>query len=102
MTDLDQRQQVAADWAAEAMSLDRVLLVPVSGDASFRRYFRFQAGDRSIILMDAPPEKEDSAPFIEIAGRLRSAGLNAPKILRFDLGQGFGLLEDSATRSTRS
>jgi aminoglycoside/choline kinase family phosphotransferase len=94
MTDLDQRQQAATDWAAEVMNLDRVRLVPVSGDASFRRYFRFQSGGRSIILMDAPPDKEDSAPFIDIAGRLRSAGLNAPKILRFELEQGFGLLED--------
>ncbi len=84
----------AAAWAADVMGLKAVSLEPVSGDASFRRYFRFNDGNRSIILMDAPPEKENSAPFIDIAGRLRSAGLNAPKILEFDLQQGFGLLED--------
>ena len=67
---------------------------PVSGDASFRRYFRFHDGLRSVILMDAPPEKEDSAPFVDIAHRLKSAGLNAPSILSFDLEKGFGLLED--------
>ena len=84
----------AAAWAADVMGLKTVSLEPVSGDASFRRYFRFNDGHRSIILMDAPPEKEDSAPFIDIAGRLRSTGLNAPEILEFDLQQGFGLLED--------
>jgi aminoglycoside/choline kinase family phosphotransferase len=84
----------AAAWAAGVMGLEQVSLEPVFSDASFRRYFRFNDGSRSIILMDAPPEKEDSAPFIDVAGRLRSAGLNAPNILEFDLQQGFGLLED--------
>lgn len=44
--------------------------------------------------MDAPADKEDSAPFIDIAGRLRAAGLKAPEIFQFDLQRGFGLLED--------
>ena len=94
MTEIDDRQSAAAAWAADSLGLDQVRLEPVSGDASFRRYFRFNDGNRSIILMDAPPEKEDSAPFIDIASRLRSAGLQAPEILRFDLEQGFGVLED--------
>ncbi len=94
MTEIDDRQSAAAAWAADSLGLDQVRLEPVSGDASFRRYFRFNDGNRSIILMDAPPEKEDSAPFIDIASRLRSAGLQAPDIFGFDLEQGFRLLED--------
>jgi len=90
----DQRKRAAADWAAAAMGLTDVDLTTVSADASFRRYFRFPAANRSIVLMDAPPEKENSAPFIDIASRLRSAGLKAPAILEFDLDLGFGLLED--------
>jgi aminoglycoside/choline kinase family phosphotransferase len=90
----DVRKQAAANWAAGVMNLESIRLAPVSGDASFRRYFRFMANDKPVILMDAPPEKEDSAPFIDIAGRLRQAGLKAPAILDFDLQQGFGLLED--------
>ena len=84
----------AAAWAASSAGLDRVELVPVSGDASFRRYFRFHSGGRTIVLMDAPPDKENSAPFVDIDQRLRRAGLNAPRILDFDLESGFGLLED--------
>ena len=34
-------------------------LRPASADASFRRYFRLDAGDRTLIVMDAPPEHED-------------------------------------------
>ena len=44
--------------------------------------------------MDAPPQREDSAPFVDIARRLREAGLNAPQVLSFDFEAGFGLVED--------
>ena len=90
----DPRMSQAAVWAADTMGLDQVRLEPVSGDASFRRYFRFSTGNRSVILMDAPPDKETSAPFVDIDRRLREAGLNAPEIFHFDLELGFGLLED--------
>ncbi|MBT8049280.1 MAG: phosphotransferase [Xanthomonadales bacterium] len=90
----DSRELEAARWAAGQTGLDLVTLKPVSGDASFRRYFRFMANGEPIILMDAPPDKENSMPFVDIARRLRRAGLNAPDILQFDLERGFGLLED--------
>ena len=44
--------------------------------------------------MDAPPDKEHSAPFVDIDGRLRKAGLHAPEIFNHDLDAGFMLLED--------
>jgi aminoglycoside/choline kinase family phosphotransferase len=91
---IDLRKKAAASWAAGELGLEEVELAPVSEDASFRRYFRFRAGERSIILMDAPPDKENSRPFVDIARRLDSAGLNAPEIFRFDFEKGFGLLED--------
>jgi aminoglycoside/choline kinase family phosphotransferase len=90
----DDRERAAAAWAAGMLGWPRVELRPVSGDASFRRYFRLVGGDRSVILMDAPPEKENSTPFVDIDRRLREAGLPAPEILFFDLECGFGLLED--------
>jgi len=88
------RERAAAAWAAESLGLPQVDLAPVSGDASFRRYFRLEAPGGSLILMDAPPDREDSRPFVDIDARLRAAGLRAPEILHFDLEQGFGLLED--------
>jgi aminoglycoside/choline kinase family phosphotransferase len=97
----DGRKSEASRWAAATLGLPRVELSPVSGDASFRRYFRLQSGGRSMILMDAPPDKEDSSPFVDIDGRLRKAGLNAPEILHFDLERGFGLLEDFGDRLYR-
>ena len=65
-----------------------------SADASFRRYFRVSNNGQTYIAMDAPPEKEDCSPFIDITRRLRNAGVHAPEIFREDLSQGFLLLED--------
>lgn len=70
-------------------------LAPASSDASFRRYFRVEAAaERTYIVMDAPPDKEDCRPFIDVAHRLREASVHAPQVLAIDLAQGFLLLED--------
>ncbi len=44
--------------------------------------------------MDAPPEQEDSKPFVRIAGYLEAMQLNAPRILEANLDDGFLLLTD--------
>ena len=44
--------------------------------------------------MDAPPAQEDCRPFVRVAGLLRSAGVNAPKIEAQDIERGFLLLTD--------
>ncbi len=75
-------------------------IAPVSDDASFRRYFRVTpvGNAQRFIVMDAPPDKEDVAPFIDIAKRLRAAGLNAPQVHARDEARGFLLLDDFADR----
>ncbi|KIC10226.1 aminoglycoside phosphotransferase [Leisingera sp. ANG-M1] len=68
---------------------------PLAGDASNRRYERLVKDGRTVVLMDAPPEKgEDVRPFIRIAEYLRAQGLSAPEILARDAEHGFLLLED--------
>ena len=69
-------------------------ILPLAGDASFRRYFRIVDGARRAVLMDAPPPHEDPRPFIEIAQWLGARGFAAPKIHGIDLDQGLVLLED--------
>lgn len=69
-------------------------LKPLSGDASLRRYFRI--GGR--VAVDAPPQTQKNAEFIDIASRLRQVGLRGPHIFAADLGQGFMLLEDVGDR----
>ena len=74
-------------WAAAEV-------LPIPGDASFRRYFRIVDSDRRAILMDAPPPEEDPQPFIDVAHYLTGQGLRAPAILASDAAQGLVLLED--------
>ena len=69
-------------------------ILPLAGDASFRRYFRVRDGDRHAVLMDAPPQAEDSRPFLTVAAHLAAIGFRAPRILAHDLAAGLILLED--------
>jgi aminoglycoside/choline kinase family phosphotransferase len=83
----------AADFLARHGWGDSQIL-PLAGDASFRRYFRIHAGERRAVLMDAPPPHEDPRPFVAIANWLQEIGLAAPRILAADLEQGLLLLDD--------
>jgi aminoglycoside/choline kinase family phosphotransferase len=69
-------------------------ILPLAGDASFRRYFRVVNGSRTAVLMDAPPPHEDPRPFIAVAEWLVGRGLSAPDILARDLEKGLLLLGD--------
>lgn len=73
-------------------------VLPLAGDASFRRYFRAVEPDRRAVLMDAPPEHEDVRPFLSVARMLLGAGFAAPQILGEDLSRGFLLIEDFGDR----
>ncbi|WP_295485168.1 phosphotransferase [uncultured Pseudomonas sp.] len=69
-------------------------LTAASSDASFRRYFRWEGGGRSLVIMDAPPPQENCAPFVAIDHLLASAQVNVPVIHAQDLERGFLLLSD--------
>lgn len=90
----DERLGALRQWLGAIPGLDPASLRPASADASFRRYFRVDGDEGSVIAMDAPPQREDSEPFVRVAGYLEQLGLNAPRILAADLEQGFLLLSD--------
>lgn len=69
-------------------------LSPVSGDASFRRYFRGRVGEQAYILVDAPPDNEDNPSFVKVSELFKQAGVNVPDIYAVDYEDGFMLLED--------
>ncbi len=75
-----------------------------SADASFRRYLRVQgaAGHADRIIMDAPPDKENCRPFVQVAQLMRHAGLHAPQVLEWDEANGFMLLSDLGDRTMMS
>ena len=85
-------------WVCRALEVSVGSPVPplsmVSGDASFRRYFRASWQGHSYIAVDAPPQHENSSAFIRVCRMLRAAGVRAPEIFASDLERGFLLLED--------
>ena len=95
---MDDRFRALDAWLRARLAGAAFRIERASTDASFRRYFRIFLDDRTLIAMDAPPQREDSAPFVKVAGLLAEAGLNAPRILEADLGQGFLLVTDLGTR----
>jgi aminoglycoside/choline kinase family phosphotransferase len=99
MADHAQRLELLCAWLARQAGMADCNLTLVSGDASFRRYFRATVDDESFIVMDAPPDKEDCRPFIHVARLLREAGLNAPEVFAQDFEQGFLLLTDLGTKT---
>jgi hypothetical protein len=91
------RLEALQRWVDANVSAAPYSLSPASADASFRRYFRVRFADASrpsLIVMDAPPDKEDTRPFVRVAALLHEAGLNAPRVLAQDVAQGFLLLSD--------
>jgi len=88
-----------AAFARAALNQPSLTLERASEDASFRSYWRTRGGPRSAIVMDAPPEHEDLAPWLDINARLRTAGLHAPEVLAQDRDRGFLLLSDLGTRT---
>lgn len=104
----DARLAQLVPWVEQQLN-QKVRTTPVAGDASFRRYFRChadslqtlgsepsteEANSSLAILMDAPPDKEDSQPFVDLQQQLLAHNVPVPEILAVDLSIGAMLLED--------
>ncbi len=96
----DERATLLLTWICQQFDIVEDSFVPVSGDASFRRYFRFTAkhafgiDNACVIAVDAPPKFENSQPFIDIASLLKNNNIPAPEIYNADLDRGFYLQQD--------
>ena len=89
-----ERKEQLRRWIEAWLKRAPVSLEAASADASFRRYFRVDCGDRTLIAMDAPPTHEDCRPFVKVARLMAEAGLNVPQVIAEDLENGFLLLSD--------
>jgi N-acetylmuramate 1-kinase len=90
----DHRLSLVQHWLGAHFTGKTVNLAPASADASFRRYFRATVEGETYIVMDAPPDKENSEPFVRIAKLFADAGAHVPRIIAQDLAQGLLLLSD--------
>lgn len=85
-------------WAMSVLGLSDGDLVPhlavVAGDASNRRYFRFEVASQTYVLVESPPSTEKNEAFLRVDALLDIAGVKVPAVLGADLDRGFLLLED--------
>ena len=95
---MPERLEKLKHWLETELTFSEYTLNPASADASFRRYFRVTHEGDSYIVMDAPPGKEDSRPFIRISRMFFDVGLNVPVVIDENLEQGFLLLSDLGSR----
>ena len=95
---MPERLEQLKHWLETELDFREYTLRPASADASFRRYFRISHEGESFIVMDAPPGKEDSRPFIRISRMFFDVGLNVPAVIDANLELGFLLLSDLGSR----
>jgi len=94
----DHRVTAMHEWLSGIFPTPKFSVVPLAGDASFRRYFRAIVGDQHYVVMDAPPEKESCAPFVAVAKAFEKSTVRFPSIFSADLERGFLLLSDFGDR----
>ncbi|MDP0563055.1 MAG: phosphotransferase [Candidatus Endonucleobacter sp. (ex Gigantidas childressi)] len=99
----EERRNLLARWVADELSAhdDFKSITPlkeISSDASFRKYYRVQGPEGSLIAVDAHPEKEDNKAFINISHQWRKHGVRVPEVHAFDQDNGFMLIEDFGDR----
>ncbi len=90
MTDI--RKESLGSFVKSIILEDKIMLLPLNGDASFRRYFRVE--NHPLIAVDAPPATQKNREFIAIDEALQKQGVRVPKIIASNLEEGFMLLED--------
>ena len=89
----DDPQHLAA--FLEPLGLAAAERLPLTGDASSRRYQRLRPAEGpSLILMQAPDPARELVPFVDIAARLKAVELSVPTIMAADASAGLLLLED--------
>ena len=89
-----QREQMIHTWLQTVLHSEQFEVSFLAGDASFRRYARIKLQNKTYMLMDAPPEKEDCIPFVNIDEFFDQHGVRVPHIVAKDLTLGLLLLED--------
>jgi aminoglycoside/choline kinase family phosphotransferase len=100
----DPRVSLIRSWLTRDLEWRVGSISVASADASFRRYFRISRGDVDpaawapkadhLIVMDAPPGKEDIAPYLKVSSLLEQAGAHVPHVHASDIRRGFIVMED--------
>src|SRR3982751_3490698 len=104
MLEHDPRLSLIRTWLTRDLGWRVGSIKVASADARVRRYFRISRGDvdaagwapraDTLIVMDAPPGKEDIGPYLKITSLLEKAGAHVPHVHASDARHGFIVMED--------
>lgn len=84
------RTSLLLQWARRITGDANLQLTLISGDASFRRYFR----GGGLVWVDANPKTEKNHEFVRNAAALHAVGLQAPEVRAVDYEQGLLAVSD--------
>ena len=84
------RASLLLQWARRISGDANLSLTLISGDASFRRYFR----GGGLVWVDANPKTEKNHEFVRNAAALHAVGLLAPEVRAVDYEQGLLAVTD--------
>ena len=82
------REQKLIAWLGEN-GYEKASIADLSGDASFRKYYRIKKKNLSYVVMDCPPDRENLKLFISVSEKLHNAKVNASKLFDCDQENGF-------------
>lgn len=88
------RTNALIHWLECQFSGQKINLLPLTGDAGFRRYFRFTCHNKSYIAVDAPVALSNNQAFLTVQQILQNVGVSVPNIIHTELEQGFLCLSD--------
>lgn len=88
------RTTALTHWLESQFSVQNINLLPLTGDAGFRRYFRFKYQNENYIAVDAPIALSNNQAFVSVQQMLQNVSVNVPNIIHADLEQGFLCLSD--------
>ncbi len=88
------RIELIEQYVKSELKQKQIELVPVSGDASFRKYYRVIIGNDSYIVMDSPTDKEPPEQFIEVTKHLVSIDVHVPQIFYENKQDGVLIIKD--------
>jgi N-acetylmuramate 1-kinase len=82
-------------WIQSQFGDDKDLSIHlISGDASFRKYYRVLHRSKLFIAVDSPPKHEKNEEFLDIQALMEEADVAVPTIIASDLKQGYILQQD--------
>ncbi|WP_111980302.1 aminoglycoside phosphotransferase family protein [Algibacillus agarilyticus] len=90
----DTRADSLFKWLNTVTTIQHENFKLISGDASFRRYFRCKTENQIFIAVDSPPQTEDNALFCALANTLAQCNVTVPAVISANINEGFLLLSD--------